>query len=177
MSPLARTDADAWIRETYRAHGDEIYGFARRSLGDDQLAEEVVQDTFLKAWRARARFDDELGSLRTWLFAICRNAVIDAARARSIRPVVTDADLDAAVGDDVASEVDRALTSWQVTEALRRLGEDHRRVLVEIHVRGRPYREVAAELGVPPGTVKSRVYYALKALALTLDEMGWPTDG
>ena len=68
---------------------------------------------------------------------------------------------------------DRALVAWQVEEALRKLGEDHRRVLVETYYRARPYAEVAAELGIPEGTVKSRVYYALRALRLTLEEMGW----
>ena len=67
----------------------------------------------------------------------------------------------------------RALVAWQVEEGLRRLGEDHRRVLVETYYRGRPYAEVAAELGIPEGTVKSRVYYALRALRLALEEMGW----
>ena len=177
MRSSTRTDAETWVRAAYRAHGDEIYGFARRSLGDDQLAEEVVQDTFFRAWRSRGRFDEELGSLRTWLFAICRNLVIDAARARQIRPAVAFEPDDGAQRVDLASEVDRVLTSWQVTEALRRLGEDHRHALVEIHLLGRPYAEVAEELGIPPGTMKSRVYYGLRALALTLEEMGWPTDG
>lgn len=176
MTPLSTSEGEAWIRTVYRAHGDELYGFALRSLADDRLAEEVVQDTFLKAWRARRRFDRELGSLRTWLFAICRNVVIDAARARRVRPLA-DGDPNAVTELGVADGVDSALTAWQVEEALRRLSADHREALVEIHLRGRPYREVAAELGIPPGTLKSRVYYGLRALELTLEEMGWPADG
>jgi RNA polymerase sigma-70 factor (ECF subfamily) len=78
-------------------------------------------------------------------------------------------DLTRADGD----EFERALVSWQVEEALRRLGPDHRRVLVETYYRARPYADVAAELGIPEGTVKSRVYYALRALRLALEEMGW----
>ena len=65
------------------------------------------------------------------------------------------------------------MLSWQVEEALRRVGADHRRVLVEVYYRGRRYAEVARELGVPEGTVKSRVYYGLRALRLALEEMGW----
>jgi RNA polymerase sigma-70 factor (ECF subfamily) len=68
------------------------------------------------------------------------------------------------------------LVAWQVEEALSRIGEDHRRVLIETYYRGRPYAEVAVELGVPEGTVKSRVYYALKALRLRLNEMGWTDE-
>src|SRR2546423_1667925 len=76
------------VREAYAAHAGELYGFALRSLDDRELAEEAVQDTFLRAWRAGDRFDPELGSLRTWLFAILRNVVIDLGRARAARPSV-----------------------------------------------------------------------------------------
>src|SRR6476469_8804563 len=76
------------IREAYAAHAGELYGFALRSLADRELAEEAVQDTFLRAWRAGDRFDPELGSLRTWLFAILRNVVIDLGRARAARPTI-----------------------------------------------------------------------------------------
>ncbi len=69
--------------------------------------------------------------------------------------------------------IDRRLLAWEVEEALRRIGADHRRVLVEVYYRGRPYAEVATELRIPEGTVKSRVYYGLRALRLALEEMGW----
>src|SRR6266702_3175045 len=74
------------VREAYNAHSGELYGFAMRSLRDAGLAEEAVQETFLRAWRAGERFDPELGSLRTWLYAILRNVVIDLGRARASRP-------------------------------------------------------------------------------------------
>src|SRR5204862_587410 len=76
------------VREAYAAHAGELYGFAVRSLGDAGLAEEAVQETFVRAWRAGERFDPEIGSLRTWLFAILRNVVIDLSRARAARPPV-----------------------------------------------------------------------------------------
>jgi RNA polymerase sigma-70 factor (ECF subfamily) len=156
------------VREAYAAHSGELYGFALRSLEDPGMAEEAVQDTFLRAWRAGDRFDPQIGSLRTWLFAILRNVVIDLGRARSARPVVT--------GDvpEVAHEpFEDVLVSWQVEEALRRIGDQHRTVLVETYLRGRPYAEVALELGVPEGTIKSRVYYGLRALRNALEEMGY----
>jgi RNA polymerase sigma-70 factor, ECF subfamily len=156
------------IRQAYTAHGDELYGFALRSLGDRGLAEEAVQETFIRAWRAADRFDPELGSLRTWLFAIMRNIVIDLGRARAARPRPTDSI------EEVAQEpFEQALLAWQVEEALRRIGDAHRQVLVETYYRGRPYAEVAADLGVPEGTVKSRVYYGLRALRNALEEMGY----
>jgi RNA polymerase sigma-70 factor (ECF subfamily) len=156
------------VREAYAAHAGELYGFAVRSLGDRGLAEEAVQETFLRAWRAGERFDPELGSLRTWLFAILRNVVIDLGRARASRPGV-------AVGtpEEGHEPLEEVMLAWQVEEALRRIGNDHRRVLIETYYRGRPYAEVAAELGVPEGTVKSRVYYGLRALRNAMEELGY----
>ena len=159
---------DSGVREAYAAHAGELYGFALRSLEDPGMAEEAVQDTFLRAWRAGDRFDPQIGSLRTWLFAILRNVVIDLGRARSNRPVVT-----GDVPEQGHEPFEEMLVSWQVEEALRRIGDQHRRVLVETYLRGRPYAEVAMELGVPEGTIKSRVYYGLRALRNALEEMGY----
>ncbi len=102
------------------------------------------------------------------MFAILRNVVIDLGRARAVRPGVAEGGVEPYV-----EPLDEALTSWQVEEAMRRIGEDHRRVLVETYYRGRPYADVAEELGVPEGTVKSRVYYGLRALRVVLEEMGY----
>ncbi|MGH2976542.1 MAG: sigma-70 family RNA polymerase sigma factor, partial [Solirubrobacterales bacterium] len=166
MASGALTD-ERDVREAYAAHSAELFGFAVRSLGDAGLAEEAVQETFLRAWRAGDRFDPQIGSLRTWLFAILRNVVIDLGRARASRPGLADGGVEPAV-----EPFDEALLSWQIEEAMRRIGEQHRRVLVETYYRGRPYAEVAEELGVPEGTVKSRVYYGLRALRVVLEEMG-----
>jgi len=152
----------------FLAHGGELYGYARRSLGDPRAAEDVVQETFIRAWRARDRFDTGLGTLRTWLFTIARRVVIDHARARAIRQTEP-LQADLAVEDDV----ENAMVGWQVEEALRRLRPDHRQVLVETYYRGRSGREVAEELGIPEGTVRSRLFYGLRTLRLALEEMGW----
>jgi RNA polymerase sigma-70 factor (ECF subfamily) len=156
------------VREAYAAHSGELYGFAVRSLGDAGLAEEAVQETFVRAWRAGDRFDPKIGSLRTWLFAILRNVVIDLGRARAVRPAVAEGGIEPSV-----EPLEEALLSWQVEEAMRRIGSDHRRVIVETYYKGRPYGEVAEELGVPEGTIKSRVYYGLRALRVVLEEMGY----
>jgi RNA polymerase sigma-70 factor (ECF subfamily) len=160
--------SEAGVREAYAAHGGELYGFAVRSLRDPGLAEEAVQETFIRAWRAGDRFDPELGSLRTWLFAILRNVVIDLGRARSARPEVLDE-----APEGIEEPLEQALLAWQVEEALRRIGTSHRQVIVESYFRGRPYAELAAELGVPEGTIKSRVYYGLRALRNALEELGY----
>jgi len=167
--PVIESADEEGLRAAFLAYSGELYGYARRSLADAGAADEVVQETFIRAWRARSRFDPELGSLRTWLFAIERRIVIDHARSRALRQTSPMPDDMAQVGDDL----ERALVGWQVEEALRRLRPEHRQVLVETYYRGRSGREVAFELGIPEGTVRSRLFYALQSLRLTLDEMGW----
>ena len=163
---------DAALRAAYEAHGTELYRFARRSLGDGGLAEDAVQETFLRAWRASPSYDPARASQRTWLFAILRNVVIDLARARQARPPLAPSG-EATAEQVVDGELDRAVATWQVETALAELDEDHRRVLVEVHWRGRPYHEVADDLGIPQGTVKSRVYYGLRAMRTALEAGGW----
>ena len=172
-----RSDLDEQeLRAAYAAHAGEMFGFAMRSLDDRGLAEEAVQETFVRAWRFGDRFDPQLGTMRTWLFAILRHVVIDIARARAIRPEpASDEAIERATHGAASSEdrLEQALLAWQIEEALRRIGDDHRRVVLETYYGRRPYSEVAVMLGIPEGTVKSRVYYALRALRLALEEMGW----
>ncbi len=146
-----------------------MFGFARRATDDTGAAEEIVQETFVRAWRARHRFDPSLGNLRTWLFAIERNVVIDHARSRTIRRTEH---LEHDVPVD-ADDLERAMVAWQVEEAVRRLRAEHRHVLLETYYKGRSSREVASELGIPEGTVRSRLFYALRSLRLVLEELGW----
>jgi RNA polymerase sigma-70 factor (ECF subfamily) len=167
---------DDALRAAYDAHGPELYRFARRSLGDGGLAEDAVQEAFVRAWRASASYDPAKASQRTWLYAILRNVVIDMVRARRSRPPLSPQGQDGAGSEGGGSSedgIDQMLTAWQVEEALAGLADDHRRALVEVHWRGRPYAEVAQELGVPEGTVKSRVFYGLRAMREALEEQGW----
>ncbi len=167
-------DEDA-VGAAYEAHGAELYRFVLRGLGDTGAAEDVVQETFLRAWRAADRFDPQLASLRVWLFAIARNAMLDHARAVRVRPWQSEL-VDPPTAEQAAGTVEdaseRLVRSWVVEEALRRLSEEHRAAIVQTYLRERPYGEVAAELGVPVGTVRSRVFYGLKALRVAMDELG-----
>lgn len=165
------------LSAAFADYAGQMFGLARRSLGDPTLAEEAVQETFMRAWRSRQRFDPELGTLRSWLFAIERRAIIDLARRRAAQPQPVAPHPDPPGPTDVVAAADelveRGMLAWQVEEALRRLRSEHRQVLVECYFRQRPGREVAESLGVPEGTVRSRLFYALKSLRLTLDELGW----
>ena len=159
------------IRTLHAAHAGPLFAFALRATGDRQVAEEIVQDTFVRAWKAADRFDPTRGDERTWLFTIARNLVTDHYRRKAVRPVspVDDDRLEQPVGEP---DLDRAFESWQMAQALTRLSEEHRTAILEIHLRGASVAETAARLGIPPGTVKSRVYYGLRALRLVLEEMG-----
>jgi RNA polymerase sigma-70 factor, ECF subfamily len=171
-----RNDDEDALRSAYDAHAGELFGFALRSLGDRGLAEEVTQETFVRAWRSREKFDERRGSLRTWLFSIARNLIVDSVRARNVRPAK-------AAGGEAHDEPEKteaadekSLRGMLIADAMERLSEDHRVVIREIYLRDRRYDDVAEELGVPSGTLRSRTYYALKSLRLALEEMGWPDE-
>ena len=137
-------------------HAEALYAHALRLVnGDRQRAEDLVQETLLRAW----------------LFTTARNLAIDAWRRRSVRvgEVITD---ELPEAPEAVDETDRAVEAWTVAEALGRLSAAHREVLVECFYRGRSVAEAAARLGIPPGTVKSRAHYALRALRLALEELG-----
>lgn len=157
------------VRELHDVYAGPLYVFAVRRLGDQQAAEEVVQDTLVRAWRSADRYDETRGPVAAWLFAIARNLVIDRARRRAARP--DEVELAAAVPDG-DGELERMLETWQVAEALAGLSSAHRDAIVACHYRGDTIAQAADALGVPPGTVKSRLYYGLRALRLRLEEMG-----
>lgn len=164
-----RSDAD--VRAAYDAYAGQLYGVALRGLADRGMAEEAVQETFVRAWRSSARFDPNRATLRTWLFVILRSVIVDLRRQQAVRAPLTNRG-DGGVELADPEDVDTALLGWQVEEALRRLSPEHRQVLVETRLRGRSYADLAAELNVPVGTIKSRVHYALRALRLALEEQG-----
>lgn len=168
-------DSEAGLRAAYAAHGAEIYRYALRQLGDDGGAQEAVQEVFLRAWRRAGAYDPSIASLRVWLFAIARNAMIDHARAAGVRPwhsILVDPPTAEAAAAAVEDPTERLVRTWVVEEALQRISPEHRAALVETHLKERPYAEVAGELGVPVGTLRSRVFYGLKALRVAMDEMG-----
>jgi RNA polymerase sigma-70 factor (ECF subfamily) len=166
-------DEDAeLLRELQRQHGDALFVHALRlTHGDRQRAEDLVQETLLRAWQQADRLDPKRGPVRPWLFTIVRNLAIDAWRRRAARvgEVFTD-ELPEPLSE--VDEADRAVEAWTIAEALSRLSAAHREVLVECFYQGRSVAEAAARLGVPAGTVKSRTHYALQSLRLVLAEMG-----
>lgn len=173
MEPGAtrRTADERMVRAIYAEHGGPLLAYATRlTRGDRQRAEDVVQETLLRAWQHPDALTAARGAVRPWLFAVTHNLVVDGQRARHARPPeVSDDALALLAGAD---ELDRALTGWLVADALAALQADHRAVLVETYYRGSSVADAARRLGVPPGTVKSRAYYALRELRLALEERG-----
>jgi RNA polymerase sigma-70 factor (ECF subfamily) len=159
------------LRELYRRYASELFGFATSALGDRELAEEVVQDVFAQLWRHAEDYDQRRASVRTWLYAIARNRIIDAHRRAAARPKRADDDDSLDTAAEVDEALDHAVLRWQVTAALARLSPAHREVIRLAHYGGLTMREIAERTGVPLGTVKSRTSYALRHLRLIFDEM------
>jgi RNA polymerase sigma-70 factor, ECF subfamily len=165
-----RADEDL-LRLLYADHAAALLGFVTRLTGSDMsLAEDIVQETLLRAWRHPEALDPARGPIRPWLRTIARRLVIDEYRAQRSRPrEVSDSELvDVSAPDDI----ERALAGWVVADALATLSAAHREVLVETYYRGASVQEASTSLGVPAGTVKSRAYYALRELRLRLEEQG-----
>ncbi|MEJ7634275.1 RNA polymerase sigma factor [Aeromicrobium sp.] len=160
--------ADSLARECYDRHGGELYRFALARLGDSATAQDVVQETIVRAWRAAERFDPSRASLRTWLYAIAKNVISDHLASRS-RALALAADLtenqeEGAMHDHADAVADADL----VRRALGSISSDQRTAIVETYLLGRPYVEVAHELGVSVSTLRSRVFYGLKHLRLAM---------
>ncbi|MEN3309510.1 MAG: polymerase sigma-70 factor, subfamily [Micromonosporaceae bacterium] len=161
---------EALIRFLYEEHGRSLLAYATRLTGDRAAAEDVVQETLVRAWKHARDLVDEKGSIRGWLLTVARNIVTDRIRARAARPTeVVETPTTGPVERDHADEVVNAMV---VLEALEALSPEHREVLVELYYRGRSVVEAAEILGIPPGTVKSRSYYALRAMRATIGGPG-----
>jgi RNA polymerase sigma-70 factor (ECF subfamily) len=129
----------------------------------------VVQEAFLRAWRACATFDPAGGPLVNWLLAITANTAIDMVKARLRRPPVASGPAVQDVPAAGLGDIDRLILRAGLRDALAGLTARHRDAVVETVLRDRPYADVAADLGVPPGTVRTRVHYGLRRLRCALE--------
>lgn len=170
---ISRHDPAA-LEELYDRHSSASYGLARRVVGDEQLAQDVVQEVFLAIWRGAAKYDGSRGSLSTWLFALTHHKAVDAVR-RSQRhsgrrapeeALTTEADPAPAVDDQAVASVRRD----QVRAALADLPEPQRKALMLAYFGGLSQSEIARLTGIPLGTVKTRTLAALRRLRAVLDE-------
>lgn len=164
-------EEDAIITALYRVYRAPLMSFVLRQTGGDrQHAEDIVQETMVRAWREAGRLDLSGPSLMPWLSAVARRIVIDEHRRKRSRPAESGeyAPPDTPVGDGAADTVLRVA----VADALRQLTYSHRQAISETILRDQTATQAAVSLGIPVGTVKSRVHYALRMLEVVLAERG-----
>lgn len=174
----------AMMRALYDEHAGALWRYVMRLTGDAARAEDVVQETLLRAWRHQP---DGLGggsgnvntnakehehSPRAWLFTVARNLIIDERRSARFRNEAGTPDVEAVADRPGPDEVDGALDRLLLGAAIRELSDDHRAVLVRAYYQGHSVAQMAKDLQLPEGTVKSRLHYAVRALRLHLQEMG-----
>jgi RNA polymerase sigma-70 factor (ECF subfamily) len=164
MTIIAAPDASSRARQEHllhvlmSEHTKALLSYAERLLSDRHLAEDIVQETLIRAWHHTERLYSTEGSVRGWLLTVTRNLVIDRLRSASSRYETVGADNQDVTQRDHA---DAVLASVEAVGLLRQLSAEHREVLVHTYLCGRTVQETAGILGVPVGTVKSRQHYAL----------------
>jgi RNA polymerase sigma-70 factor (ECF subfamily) len=161
-------DADAAIRQLYARHAPALRRYVERFGPDRASADDIVQETFIRAWRHLPQLSSADFPVRPWLFRVARNLLIDADRAARSRPVTVPPQPAEEGRDD--TRLDRVLDQQLVADALDQLSPAHRTVLVETFYRGRTLAKVARQLGIPDSTARSRLHYALQALRRELEE-------
>ena len=170
---IGRWQEDA-LAEVYRRHGGAAFALARRLLNDRQLAEEVLQEVFLRLWNTPERFDPERGSLRAYLLAQTHGRAVDLLRSETSRRrrEEREARESPGFGDDIEREVIDLTTSEKVKEVVAGLPTDERQAIELAYFGGHTYRQVAVMLEAPEGTVKSRIRSGLRRLRKDLAEAG-----
>ena len=154
--------AESLVRSLFHEHGAAMMAYAVRLTGDHAAAEDVVQETLVRAWRHADRLSESEGSVRGWLLTVVRNLVYDRTRRRRSRPVeVGELAPEAVVSNDHSDQV---VDTIVVMDALAALPVQHRSVLELVYFKGSTVAEAAEELGIPVGTVKSRTYQAIRLL-------------
>lgn len=169
LTSMRATDADL-LRALHDQYGRALWTYSVGLTGGDHArAQDIVQETLLRAWRHPSVLDESDGSARAWLFTVAKRIAIDDWRAANRRPeLVTDQLPETAVDDQTDQTADRQL----ILAGLRTLSIEHREVLLECYIRGTSVADAATRLGIPPGTVKSRTHYALHALRAAIVDMG-----
>jgi len=161
-------DPDAAIRQLYSHYAKALHGYVERFCPDQASADDIVQETFIRAWRHLPQLSADDRPVRPWLYRVARNLLTDANRAARARPMSAPEQPTGEIGTDPG--LDDVLDRQLVSAALQRLSPAHQSVLVETFYRGGTMATVARELGIPHGTARSRLHYALDALRQHLQE-------
>ena len=167
LTLVAAADVEGPVGELYRRYGRRLYRFGVQALGNDALAEEMVQETFVRLRRTAGQYDAQRASVDTYLFAIARSVALDIRERSSSRDLLPLNELDS---------VEQVLDSLILREALDTLSVAHRQVLRLAYDQGLTQSQIAERLGLPLGTVKTRMFHATQALRSALDERGFHLD-
>jgi RNA polymerase sigma-70 factor, ECF subfamily len=170
VAQIAAGDIEEPVAELYRRYGTRMYQFGVQLLGDRGLAEELVQESFVRLWRTAGRFDMSRGTVAAYLFVMGRSIAADLRKRPSSRPL-------AAVDEEQLparpDDADRVVEALAVRDALDSLSAAHRQVLMLWQSEGLTQTQMAERLGVPLGTVKTRMFHGLRALKTALAERGY----
>ncbi|MFY1632202.1 sigma-70 family RNA polymerase sigma factor [Solwaraspora sp. WMMB335] len=167
-NPRTESSRDAALRAVIEQHREMLLGYCIRLTGGDRhMAEDVVQETFVKAWQHVEKLTAERGSVRGWLKQVAHNIAVDQHRAARRRP--PEIELAGVAEPPAREDVTGGLTRIALDDALGVLPAEHRIVLVEMFLRDRTAAQVARRLGIPLGTVKSRIFYGLRRLRGVVD--------
>jgi RNA polymerase sigma-70 factor, ECF subfamily len=165
LSSVAAGDERA-VEALYDTFADRLYGFGLRLLGDPGLAEELVQETFVRIWREARRFDASRGGAKTFIYTVARRLAIDIYRRPSSRRLELEPEA------PVPGHAEHVVNTVVVSQALASISPDHREVLELLHFQQLTQSEAAAVLEIPLGTVKTRAYHAVRAMRKALEDHG-----
>ena len=166
-------DAEAALMKAlYDEHAAPLWRYALRLTGDASRAEDVVQETLMRAWQHPEVIGDVERSARAWLFTVARNMIIDERRSPKFRNVVGSLDEEGAPEQSTPDEVNAALDRLLIADAMAQLSTEHRAVIERSYYRGWTTGQIATDLDIAEGTVKSRLHYAVRALRLALQDNG-----
>ncbi|HEY5355020.1 MAG TPA: sigma-70 family RNA polymerase sigma factor [Streptosporangiaceae bacterium] len=158
------------MAELYRRYGRRLYRFGMQALGNDGLAEEMVHECFVRLWRAAGRYDPGRANVGTYLFVIARSVALDIRKRPSSRELLP---LEEVYTPPQFDKVEQVLDSLVMREALDTLSVAHRQVIRLAHDQDLTQSQIAEKLGLPLGTVKTRMFHAARALRAALDERGF----
>jgi RNA polymerase sigma-70 factor, ECF subfamily len=170
VAQMAAGDVGAPVAQLYRRYGKRLYRFGVQQLGNEGLAEEMVQETFVRLWRAAGKFDAEKSSVGTYLYVIARSVAADIRKRPSSRPLMPVDDIDL---PPIPDDVDQILDSMVLREALDSLGRGHADVIRLAHEEGLTQVQISERLALPLGTVKTRTFHGMRALRTALTERGF----
>jgi RNA polymerase sigma-70 factor, ECF subfamily len=171
--PVAAPGCDQPFAVLVDLHGAALLRFLLwLTHGDRERSEDIYQETLLRAWKHPECYREGAELSRRWLFTVARRISIDQLRATAVRPALVSDEWQLEVASDPVDSVGRVLLAAEVRAAMATLSAAHQEVIREMYFQDRPAAEVAERLGLPEGTVKSRTYYALRALKDAMQARG-----